>query len=233
MATEKMHTDEVDIDLDLVHRLLGSQFPEWADLPLEPFPSIGTSNAIFRLGVTMSVRLPRTQSATGALEKEFEWLPRLSPHLPLAVPKPVAMGRPGEGYQWNWSVYEWLEGETATPDRITDQRRCAIDLGRFVAAMQRIDPADGPAPGQHNWRKGAPLSSFDPAVRAAIAASGHLLDAGAATAAWNAALRTPTWTDRRSGSTAISSPGTCWPPQVGSVPSSTSAAWPSVTPPAT
>lgn len=37
------------------------------------------------------------------------------------------------------------------------------------------------------------MSSFDPAVRAAIAASGHLLDAGAATAAWNAALRTPTW----------------------------------------
>jgi aminoglycoside phosphotransferase (APT) family kinase protein len=193
MAAGKMHAHEVDIDIDLVGRLLASQFPLWAGLPLEPFQSIGTSNAIFRLGATMSVRLPRIQGATGEMEKEFKWLPRLAPLLPLAIPNPIAIGTPGEGYPWRWSIYDWLDGESATPERITDGRQSAVDLGRFVAAMQRIDPAGGPTFGQHNWYKGAPLVAFDAAVRAAIAALGDTLDTRAATAAWEAALRTPTW----------------------------------------
>jgi aminoglycoside phosphotransferase (APT) family kinase protein len=188
-----MHADEVDIDIELVRQLLASQFPQWADLPLEPFQSIGTSNAIFQLGATMSVRLPRIQRATDEMEKEFKWLPRLAPLLPLAVPKPIAIGTPGEDYPWKWSIYDWLEGETATPERITDVRQSAISLGRFVAAMQRIDPAGGPTFGQHNWYKGAPLVTFDAAVRAAIAVLENALDTGAATAAWEAALRTPAW----------------------------------------
>jgi aminoglycoside phosphotransferase (APT) family kinase protein len=195
MAAEKMHADEVDIDLDLVRRLLASQFPQWAGLPVEPFRSLGTGNAIFRLGTTMSVRLPRIPGATGEMEKEFTWLPRLSPHLPLAVPKPVAMGTPDQGYPWKWSVYEWLEGETATTEGIDDDRQAGKELGRFVAALQRIDPTGGPTAGQHNWNKGAPLVTFDAAVRAAIAALGERIDAGAATVAWNAALGTPPWED--------------------------------------
>ena len=193
MAGEKMHADEADIDLDLVRRLLDSQFPHWSDLSVEPFHSIGTSNAIFRLGTAMSVRLPRTPGATVGMEKEFMWLPRLSPHLPLAIPSPVAMGRPGEGYPWKWSIYEWLEGETAAPELMADVRRSAVDLGRFVADLHRIDPADGPRFGPHNFYKGAPLAVFDPAVRAAISDLGDRVDADAVTGAWDAALGSPPW----------------------------------------
>jgi hypothetical protein len=35
----KMHANEVDTDVALVRRLLAGQFPQWADLPIEPVPA--------------------------------------------------------------------------------------------------------------------------------------------------------------------------------------------------
>ena len=55
MSTGKMHADEVDTDVVLVARLLTTQFPQWADLPIEPVPSAGTDNALYRLGDDMAV----------------------------------------------------------------------------------------------------------------------------------------------------------------------------------
>jgi aminoglycoside phosphotransferase (APT) family kinase protein len=45
MPTKKMHADEVDIDGDLVARLIADQFPEWAGLPIRPVASAGTVHA--------------------------------------------------------------------------------------------------------------------------------------------------------------------------------------------
>src|SRR6218665_1362287 len=100
----KMHPDELDIDKALVGRLVAEQFPEWADLSLEPVLSAGTDNAIYRLGAEMAVRLPRHASAAAQVEKESLWLPRLAPRLPLAVPVPLALGRPHPDYPFHWSV---------------------------------------------------------------------------------------------------------------------------------
>jgi aminoglycoside phosphotransferase (APT) family kinase protein len=188
-----MHPDEVDIDISRVVRLVGAQFPQWADLPLEPVLSAGTDNAIYRLGGDMAVRLPRYPGATEPLEKEHRWLPRLAPVLPLAIPVPLARGTPGEGYPWHWSVYRWLDGETATIERMADAREAAIDLARFVLALQRVDPTGGPPPGEHNFFRGAPLATRDDATRRAIASLHGMLDTAAVTAAWGAALRAPAW----------------------------------------
>jgi aminoglycoside phosphotransferase (APT) family kinase protein len=193
MAAGKMHADEVDIDISLVSRLLAAQFPQWADLAIEPVHSAGTDNAIYRLGSEMAVRLPRIESATGQVDKEHRWLPRLAPHLPLAIPVPLAKGTPGEGYPWQWSVYRWLEGENATVERIADPGQVARNLAQFVAALQRIDPTGGPPPGEHNSFRGVPLSTRDAETRAAIASLDGMLDADAVTSAWDAVLQAPAW----------------------------------------
>jgi aminoglycoside phosphotransferase (APT) family kinase protein len=187
-----MHVDEVDTSVALVRRLLATQFPRWADLPLEPVRSAGTDNAIYRLGDDLALRLPRIHWATGQIAKEREWLPQLAPLLPLAIPAQVAVGRPGEGYPWQWGVYEWLEGENATLDRIADPCQAARDLAGFIAALQQIDTSGAPLAADHNLR-GAPLTTRDRATREAIAALRGMIDADAAMAVWDDALRAPAW----------------------------------------
>jgi aminoglycoside phosphotransferase (APT) family kinase protein len=193
MPMGKMHQDEVEIDVSLVGRLLAGQFPEWAGLALQPLRPFGTDNALYRLGDDMVVRLPRRERTSRTLENERRWLPRLAPLLPLAVPVPLAEGMPAEGYPFAWSVYRWLKGESATPERITDLGQLAADLAQFVAALQRIDPTGGPSPGEHNFFRGVPLAKRDAATRAAIASLDGEIDVDAVTAAWEEALRAPEW----------------------------------------
>ncbi len=188
-----MHPDEVSTDVSLVVRLLAAQFPQWAELPIEPVPSWGTDNALYRLGADMVVRLPRWERTSGTLEKERRWLPRLAPLLRLAVPVPLADGMPAEGYPFEWYVYRWLKGEDATVHRLTDSSRLATDLAQFVAALQQIDPAGGPSPGEHNFFRGEPLAARDAATRAAIVSLHGTIDVVTVTAAWESALQSPEW----------------------------------------
>lgn len=188
-----MHADEVETDVSLVARLLAEQFSQWARLPIAAVESAGTDNALYRLGADRVVRLPRVRSAAAQVEKEQRWLPRLAPLLPLAIPVPLAVGNPGGGYPWHWSVYRWLEGEHATVENLADLREAVTSLARFVDALHRIDPAGGPPPGTHNFFRGVPLALRDRYTRQAIAALQGTHDAHALTEAWEAALRIPAW----------------------------------------
>ena len=67
------------IDDDLVRRLIAGQFPRWAGLAAERFPSGGTVNAMYRLGDDMVARLPLVRGGVGDVSLEHEWLPRLAP----------------------------------------------------------------------------------------------------------------------------------------------------------
>ncbi|MEV6738948.1 aminoglycoside phosphotransferase family protein [Streptomyces sp. NPDC051104] len=189
------------IDTDLVRRLLAAQFPRWAHLPITPVPASGLDNATFRLGQELSVRLPRYPYWAGQVEREQTWLPRLAPHLPLPVSEPVAKGEPGEGYPYPWSVYRWLDGETAAPERLADPRRTALELAAFLTALQAIDPTGGPAPEQSNAFRGVPMGderdslASEARVRPKIEAlkRSGLIDADAVTEVWEAALAAPAW----------------------------------------
>jgi aminoglycoside phosphotransferase (APT) family kinase protein len=185
-----MHPNELEIEEGLVRRLLARQFPQWADLPLERVQSAGTDNAIYRLGPDMSVRLPRIDWAVGQVDREMVWLPHLAPHLPLAVPIPIAKGLPADGYPWEWGISPWLEGEIATAERLSDLNRAAEDMAAFVAALHRIDPAGGPPAS-----RGGPLTERDEPVREAIGALAGKVDTDAVTSAWEAALAAPAWSE--------------------------------------
>ncbi|MGH2760075.1 MAG: aminoglycoside phosphotransferase family protein [Actinomycetota bacterium] len=183
-----MHDDQVDIDVELVQRLIEKQFPQWADLPLEYFDSGGTVNAIYRLGDDMYVRLPLREAWAWGLKTEAKWLPRLAPHLPLPIPKVLAHGEPDEGYPLAWSVYRWIDGEPWRPDRVRDMNEAAEDLARFISAMQRIDPTDGKVP---RGSQGLPLRSQDGWVRMTAESARDTIDADALLAAWDEALELP------------------------------------------
>ena len=190
MATLKMHEDEIATDVGLVRRLLAGQFPQWADLAIEPVMSYGTDHDIYRLGDHLAVRLPRIAWATDQAAKEAQWLPRLAPHLPLAVPVQLAMGHPAEGYPYEWSVYEWLPGENAV-GTIGDLDQAAVDLAAFVNALRRVDVTDAHPRGPGD--RGAPLAELDKPVRQSIADLGDRVDRDAALRSWKESLDAPRW----------------------------------------
>ncbi|MBA2936769.1 aminoglycoside phosphotransferase family protein [Paenibacillus sp. CGMCC 1.16610] len=187
------HANDLVIDAALVKSLISTQFPQWAELPMEQVISGGTDNVIYRLGTDMAVRLPRAEWAVGQVEKEQKWLPQLAALLPIPIHAPIAFGAPTEGYPRKWSVYRWLEGENATVRQVEDQNQAANALAQFVTAMQRIDSDGGPPPGAHNSGRGEPLVKRDAAVRAAIITLHDIVDTHAATAVWEAAQQAPVW----------------------------------------
>jgi aminoglycoside phosphotransferase (APT) family kinase protein len=189
----RMHADEVDVDALLVGRLVAEQFPKWGSLPIEPVEPRGTDNALYRLGDDLVARLPRTDRTAIRVAKEREWLPQIAPHLHLAVPAPLAEGRPGDGYPYEWSIYSWVEGDNATFERIGDQAQLANDLAELIADLQRIDPTGGPPPGLHNFGRGAPLAERDESARESIAALQGEIDVDRVTDAWEEALSAPVY----------------------------------------
>lgn len=190
MGAIKMHADEIETDADLVRRLLEGQFPRWAALPIHPVESYGTDHDIYRLGAHLVVRLPRIGWATKQAAREAEWLPRLAPHLPLALPVPLAMGRPAAGYPFDWSVYEWLPGDNAN-GAIVDLDRAAVDLAAFISALRGIDTTGAfpRAPG----KRGGALAESDEGVRRAIAALGDRIDGDTARRSWQESLDAAAW----------------------------------------
>jgi aminoglycoside phosphotransferase (APT) family kinase protein len=188
MPARNTHTDKVNIDASLVRRLIAAQFPQWAALPVTPIEFGGWDHRTFPLGADMTVRLPSAAAYSQQVEKEQHWLPRLAPFLPLAIPRPLAMGKPAEGYPWNWSVYRWIDGETATIERIADLRAFATTLAEFLAALQRINATGGPKAGPHNFHRGGKLTTYDAETRQAIAALDGRINTDAVMAVWEAAL---------------------------------------------
>ncbi|MEV7186291.1 aminoglycoside phosphotransferase family protein [Kitasatospora sp. NPDC093102] len=185
-SSGKLHPDELDIDEALVRRMVAERFPQWAGLPVEPVVPTGTSNAMYRLGTELVVRIPRIPGVVEEIAKEDVWLRRLAPQLPVPVPVPLAVGGPVDGCPWPWSVLRWLDGTTPDAGRPVEPGLLARDLADFVTAMRRIDPTGAPA----SYRSES-LADRDPSIRKAIAAVPDLVDAAAATAAWEHALRAP------------------------------------------
>jgi aminoglycoside phosphotransferase (APT) family kinase protein len=186
------------IDAALARRLVGVKFPHWAELPVVPVAGGGWDNRTFRLGPDMAVRLPSAARYASQVEKEHHWLPVLRPLLPLPVPVPLAIGEPGLGYPWRWSIYRWLPGEAATLAPIADLSKFAMSLAEFLTALQRIDTSDGPAAGRHNFWRGGPLATYEAETRAAIAKLAGRIDVEAVTEVWDAGVATkyhgaPVW----------------------------------------
>lgn len=180
----RMHHDEVEVTEALVRRLLGAQMPDLADLALSIVEPWGTDNGIWRVGDDHVVRLPRIGWTEGQVTQDARWLPRLAPHLSVAVPDPVAVGQPEFGYPFRWAVHRWIPGEGASLDTIDDPVAFALDLAGFVQQLQRVPAVDAPVA----RNRARPLRDYDGSTRAAIEGAGHLIDAAAATAVWEDAL---------------------------------------------
>ena len=174
----------LNIGVGLAEKLIGTQFPEWAGLSIVPVAASGWDNQSFRLGDDFLIRLPRSEAYAGQVDKEHRWLPVLAPHLPVAIPVPVAQGHPSVDYPFKWSVYRWLTGEDAGHATITDRDAFVRRLARFLRALQEVDATGAPRPGRENFHRGGSLGVYEPEFYAAVARLGSSWDRSALIALW-------------------------------------------------
>jgi aminoglycoside phosphotransferase (APT) family kinase protein len=179
---------KADITPELVARLVASQFPQWAGLPVRPVDVDGWDNATFRLGEHMSVRLPSSAAYQEQVEKEYRWLPVLAPQLPLPIPEQLGKGEPGCGFPRPWSVNRWIDGQTADAGTVASLPEFAADLAGFLSALYQADPSGGPLPGTHNFFRGGSPAYYDAEAQAALTALRGHIDTGVAAEIWAAAL---------------------------------------------
>lgn len=196
-----LHDDEIPISLELVRRLVDSEFPQYADLSLSRLGASGSTNAVFRLGDELLVRLPRQPGNGAAIEQERRWTVELGPRLPVRVPQVLAVGRPAHGYGERWSIVGWLPGvhpKACGPDEPPSRERTelAVDLAEVVIAL-RGTPLSRESvrdPALRGYR-GGPLAGLDGSVRKNVercrSIPGFDLDLDRVLAVWDDALRLP------------------------------------------
>lgn len=192
-----LHDDELVVDTQLVRRLVEQALPEYASLSIEPLSSSGSSNALFRLGDELLVRLPRQHGGSTTIEKEARWLPVIAQGVTAAVPEIVAVGEPGFGYPEKWAVTTWLDGRVpAVPWDVSgngSSDRAAHGLAQLVAELRQLEvPPSASGDPALSWYRGGPLADLDHDFRQSIDDCRSIADLGLdldrALKIWDAAL---------------------------------------------
>lgn len=197
--SDKLRAGKFDVDVDLVRRLLAGQFPQLAHLDVQALDDDGWDNWTFRLGPNLKLRFPTAAGYAGQAAKEFEWLPILAPHLPLQISRPVALGAPGSGYPWHWSLYDWIEGRPVRRNGDLDMLRFAEDLAAFLNALRAIGTTEAPLSGAHSFHRGGDVVRvYGAEARQALATIADRIDIAGALAVLEAAETAvfrdrPTW----------------------------------------
>lgn len=134
---------DVTIDSAVVEHLLAQQCPALASLPLTPAGN-GWDNALYRLGESLAVRLPRRALGAQLLLHELTWLPRLEPLLTVPAPQPVCVGEPSADYPYPWLVVPWFNGVPASDIDVSHRTGFAEQLADFLWALHVPAPPTAP-----------------------------------------------------------------------------------------
>lgn len=198
---EALHPDEIPIDAELVRGLVARAMPACVGAPVRRLASSGSTNALFRLGDELLVRLPRQPGGSATILKEATWLPVLGPLLPVAVPEVVAVFGPDRDYPERWSVVRWIDGahpEVVDPNTSVDPRRevLARNLATVLDALGQAQVPTGATSDPHlRTYRGGPLATMDEPTRKNIEHCRSLadfdLDLDAVEQTWAEAMKLP------------------------------------------
>jgi len=179
---------EVAIDAHLVQALLLEQHPDLSTLPLSRIGE-GWDNAVFRLGADLAVRLPRRAASAPMIEHEQRWLAELAPRLPLPIPTPIRIGRPGSGFPWSWSVVRWFPGTNAATETLRNPQAVALALGHFLRALHQPAPPDAP----RSAFRSIPLDARTSRLHEHLDQLGDVISRERVLALWDRLVITPRW----------------------------------------
>lgn len=187
-----MHADEVTVSADTVRRLVATQLPRWAGLPVVALRTSGTVNAVFRLGTDLAVRVPRRARdpdvVRADLEREAAAAREVHGRVPVPTPEPLAIGEPGDGCPVPWAVQTWLDGTDATVADPGASDAFAQDLAAFVRAVRALGTHGRTFTGTN---RGGDLRRHDTWVDECLHRSEGLLDVPTLRRTWAEARELP------------------------------------------
>jgi aminoglycoside phosphotransferase (APT) family kinase protein len=191
-SVEHMHADQLTVSLETARELVGQQFGRWRDLPIVPFPSSGTVNALFRIGDELVARFPLrlgpVEVIRRLLESEAQAARELLERTRFPTPEPIALGEPGAGYPLPWSVQTWLQGTVASDDDPGESTAFAHDVAEFILGVRAIDVRGRVFGGTG---RGGDLQSHDAWMETCFQQSRRLLDVPTLRKIWAAMRELP------------------------------------------
>jgi aminoglycoside phosphotransferase (APT) family kinase protein len=129
-------TAEVRVDEALARELVAEQF---APLPRRSVELVseGWDYVVHLVDGEWAFRFPRRAVVVPGTEREIAVLGLLAPHLPVAVPAPVYVGRPTERFAWPFFGAHFLPGIEAGEAALSDAERAqmARPLARALRAL--------------------------------------------------------------------------------------------------
>ena len=183
----QMHKEEVEINGDIVRKLIAEQFPQFASFPIHKVHSTGTVNAVYRLGEEYCARLPRLSRAGKSFNNEWIVLPVISPSITLTVPQIIEKGKPSAEYPLDWGIYRWIQGDVYGSVPI-DEAEAAEALAQFVTELSKVKPFDNaPKAGRK------PLLDLDEITLNAVTECGSDIDRQRILEIWRKLLRVKPW----------------------------------------
>lgn len=104
---------EQRVDEQRARQLIRAQFPELGADEVT-LVSEGWDYAVFRVDRKWAFRFPRREVVVPGTEREIAVLPELGARLPVGVPAPAFVGRPGASFPWPFYGARFLDGVEAT-----------------------------------------------------------------------------------------------------------------------
>jgi aminoglycoside phosphotransferase (APT) family kinase protein len=156
---------EEHVDEERARRLIRRQFPELAAGEVTRV-SEGWDYVVYRVDGEWAFRFPRRGVGIPGTEREIAMLPTLAQLLPVDVPVPVHVGRPGDDFPWPFYGARYLPG--AEPDAsLSDEARAT--LARPLARALRALHAEAAFEALGSTLPHDPMGRADPAVRVPLA----------------------------------------------------------------
>ena len=172
-----MHDNQLSIDAGLARELIHDQYPQFRGEEVAYFPSVGTVNAIFRIGLRHAARFPLRMMAAaecfGLLEREAQAAREFRKYCPFPSPRWVGIGGPGPTYPMPWAVQTWIEGSTATPTGLSSSTTFALELARLITSIRAADVNGRTFDGRG---RGGKLADHDDWMEVCFSNSEDLLD---------------------------------------------------------
>jgi len=181
----------MELELSSLKKMLATQFPQWSNLFIRKVKSSGTDNTIYRLGENYSIRIPKGEIGILQIEKEKQWLPYLSTHLPLEMPQQIAIGKISSLFPHPWGIYNWIKGEELDKRKLVDIPTNIEILTNFIKSLHSIEIVDALQPGAHNNHRGTALKNRDELTRATIPKLKEFINPAIAEQVWEEALNCP------------------------------------------